>query len=78
LQDPPKFTQIGFLVWTQTIWQHCNEDESFPGLTSNSIHQNSFSDALMDVVLVQTSKNWKNIPNGYKLYQTAINYTKWP
>jgi hypothetical protein len=22
--------------------------------------------------------NWKNITNGNRLYQTAINYTKWP
>jgi hypothetical protein len=28
--------------------------------------------------LVQTCQNDKNIPNDHKLYQTAINYTKWP
>jgi TPR repeat protein len=28
--------------------------------------------------LVQTYQNGKNIPNDHKLYQTAINYTKWP
>jgi hypothetical protein len=27
---------------------------------------------------VQTYQSWKNIPNDHKLYQTAINYTKWP
>jgi hypothetical protein len=24
------------------------------------------------------TKTGKNIPNDYKLYQTAINYTRWP
>jgi hypothetical protein len=28
--------------------------------------------------MVQTYQNGKNIPNDHKLYQTAINYTKWP
>jgi hypothetical protein len=28
--------------------------------------------------LVQTYQNKKNIPNDHKLYQTAINHTKWP
>jgi hypothetical protein len=28
--------------------------------------------------LVQTYQNGKNIKNDNKLYQTAINYTKWP
>jgi hypothetical protein len=27
--------------------------------------------------LVQIYQNWKNIPNEHKLYETAINYTKW-
>jgi hypothetical protein len=29
-------------------------------------------------VLVQTYQNRKNIPNDQRLYQLAINYTKWP
>jgi hypothetical protein len=29
-------------------------------------------------VLVQTNQNGKNVPNDYKLYQTAKNHTKWP
>jgi hypothetical protein len=28
--------------------------------------------------LVQTYQNGKNIPNDYKLYQTALHYAKWP
>jgi hypothetical protein len=28
--------------------------------------------------LVQTYQNGKSVPNGHKLYQTAIYYTKWP
>jgi hypothetical protein len=28
--------------------------------------------------LEQTYQNVKNITNDHKLYQTAINYTKWP
>jgi hypothetical protein len=29
-------------------------------------------------LLVQTYQNGKNIPKDPKLYQTTINYTKWP
>jgi hypothetical protein len=28
--------------------------------------------------LVQKYQNGKNIPNGHKLYQTSMKYTKWP
>jgi hypothetical protein len=28
--------------------------------------------------LVQTNQNLKYIPNDHKVYQTAMNYTKWP
>jgi hypothetical protein len=28
--------------------------------------------------LVQTYQNGKNITSDYKLYQRAINYTRWP
>jgi hypothetical protein len=30
------------------------------------------------LLLVQTYHNGGNVPNDYKLYQKAINYTKWP
>jgi hypothetical protein len=29
------------------------------------------------IFLGATNQNWKNVPNIYKIYQKAANYTKW-
>jgi hypothetical protein len=49
--------------------------------TDNSMHAGIHTELAGRVArffLVQTYLKAENIPNGHKLYQTAINYTKWP
>jgi hypothetical protein len=84
-EDAPKFTQLGiFGLKTNLLAALLLRTFRMVIVFCYSCYETTSTSSWKKIsrvarfFLVQKYQNGKNVPNDHKLYQTAVNYTKWP